>query len=498
MAKDYSFTKTLILGGLQCRKKLWFDLHDKIKPKDKALFHGGNRFNEVVRKHYGRGLDLSGIHNYKLALAKTKEAIKSNNVNVIYEGAFQYLETYIRSDVLIKKNNQWTMLEAKASTGVKDINVYDVAIQSYIVKNSGLDVTCNKLIHINKDFIYQGDHDYSQLIVEQDLTDEILIKEKEIEDLINNFKPLLTSSCPSIQVGKHCESPYPCQYLERCSPPDTDIKNVSYKILPYVGKKLESYCSENNIEKLKDIPKEYLLNSRKGYADDFHYIIQQAHTANTPWINQNLKENIKDWVWPYYFMDFETVQQTVPIIKNTRPFEQFPFQWSIHKWPELDKPIEDFWFLDFYSQNIEFNFLKKLVETLGDKGTIFVHNHPFEKGVLNRLKEKQEFRSFATSIDNIIDRIVDTLELTRMHFYSPAMFGQYSLKSIVKGIPTQVSYEASDNDTVKDGSDAQLAWFKYTDPSSKEAEKQKYKDELIKYCAKDTYAMYDLIQYFLK
>jgi hypothetical protein len=37
------------------------------------------------------------------------------------------------------------MLEAKASTSVKDINISDLAIQSFVVKNSGLDVICNKL-----------------------------------------------------------------------------------------------------------------------------------------------------------------------------------------------------------------------------------------------------------------------------------------------------------------------------------------------------------------
>ena len=38
MDKYYSLTKTLILSGIQCEKKLWFDLskNDKIESKDKA------------------------------------------------------------------------------------------------------------------------------------------------------------------------------------------------------------------------------------------------------------------------------------------------------------------------------------------------------------------------------------------------------------------------------------------------------------------------------
>jgi len=76
------------------------------------------------------------------------------------------------------------------------------------------------------------------------------------------------------------------------------------------------------------------------------------------------------------------------------------------------------------------------------------------------------------------------------------MFGKYSLKKIVKGIPTNITYESDDEQSVSDGGDAQLAWFICTDPTSKKEDKDKMRQELIKYCAKDTYAMYDLIKFF--
>ena len=119
--KKYSLTKTLILSGIQCPKKLWFELdpEQRIKTEDKALFWLGNRFNDVVRKHYGEGLDLSNIKDNELALVKTKEAIETDDIQVIYEGAFVYDDILIRADVLIRKQHQWIMLEAKASTNLK-------------------------------------------------------------------------------------------------------------------------------------------------------------------------------------------------------------------------------------------------------------------------------------------------------------------------------------------------------------------------------------------
>ena len=227
------------------------------------------------------------------------------------------------------------MLEAKASTNIKDINIFDVAIQSYIAKQNGLNLNLKKLININKEFLYQGNEDYSDLIKEIEITEDVLKIEKEVKSLIENSLSIVKDSCPSKEVGPHCKNPYPCNYIDRCSPLEEDIKNPTFKILPYYGKKIEKYCKENDIEKLEVIPKELLQSSRKDYADKYHYIIQQAHIKNTPRVNPELSKQFKNWKWPYYFMDFETVQQTIPIIKNTKPFEQLPFQWSIHKWSKI-------------------------------------------------------------------------------------------------------------------------------------------------------------------
>ena len=69
MAKNnYTLTKTKILSGIQCHKKLWLELdkereHKELdkerEHKDRSLFHSGNRFGQIVRDNYGLGLDLS-------------------------------------------------------------------------------------------------------------------------------------------------------------------------------------------------------------------------------------------------------------------------------------------------------------------------------------------------------------------------------------------------------------------------------------------------------
>ena len=91
---------------------------------------------------------------------------------------------------------------------------------------------------------------------------------------------------------------------------------------------------------LQEVPTRFLLNNRKGFANHYHKIIQEAHKNNEPWFNPDLKKVLKKFSFPFYFMDFEYVDQGIPIVKNTKPYVKLPFQWSVHKWESKDKEID--------------------------------------------------------------------------------------------------------------------------------------------------------------
>ena len=76
------------------------------------------------------------------------------------------------------------------------------------------------------------------------------------------------------------------------------------------------------------------------------------------------------------------------------------------------------------------------------------------------------------------------------------MMGSYSLKNIVKALPKAALY-SSENNEVGSGSDAMIKWFEYTNPNTSNEQKQKIKDNLITYCAKDTLNLYHIFQYIL-
>jgi hypothetical protein len=196
-------------------------------------------------------------------------------------------------------------------------------------------------------------------------------------------------------------------------------------------------------------------------------------------------------------MDFETVQQGVPLMPHTKPYDALPFQWSVHRWdnPNHELKIEDgVGFLEFLSPEMDRNFLESLLAAVGTSGPIFVHNASFEKSKLRYLIERESCQEFKTDIEALIERIIDTLDLVREDgYYSPKMNGSFSLKAIVKAIPTKVDYSSSD--ALTGGGDAQIVWFKYTDLDTSESEKTEWAKRLTNYCSQDSFALYDLLRY---
>ncbi len=481
---------------MQCQKKLWFDFHDPIIEKKNLQIYQGNKFGETVRKYYGEAADLTN-KNTDLALSETAKIINDEKIKVIYEAAFLYSDTFINADVLLRKNNGWELLEAKSSLQHKEEYNEDIAIQSYIIKSSGIKLSSVKLIYLDDEFTYMGDGNYNGLIKEKELTEEILDKEKLVQSNIDKLKLIADKNFlnPKIEMGEHCNKPHPCIYIERCKnllPKLPKSNKTPISILPYKGSELEKEYKEKNIHYLEDIPARELKK-------DSYRIIQDCHKNNKTWVSDEISDNLKKYDFPFYFMDFETIQQVVPIIKGTHAYYQLPFQWSVHKWNSLDEEIDDKsgkFFIDFDNQNIERNFIESLLEATGDKGTVFAHSASSEKAALKRISEKENFKDLSIKINKLILRVVDTLGIVKKNFYSPLFMGKYGLKIIVKAIPGFVNYEEEGN--ISSGTEAGIAWYICADKKTTKEEKEKQIKLLKEYCAKDTLALYYLIKYLIK
>jgi len=489
---SYNLTKSKIITGLRCPKKLWFDINEKIEI-DHFLFHKGNVFGEKIKEIYGDGLDLS--NNFEDDVIQlTNDAMNDPKVNIIYEGAFLFEETLVRTDALIRKNNGWKLIEAKSSQSLQEHHLQDIAIQYYVLNNLNVLITEATIAHINKDFIYEGKNDYKDLIVEVEVLGDIQQFVTSVPDWIKDLLPVTEKVTePIFDMGDHCKG---CQYIEKCKSNSFLGKiEIPISILPNYGNKLQKQWFDNKIYDLRDLPYES-VESIKDKRWNLVEIIK-SHKENIEWINPNFSGIIKKYSWPRYFFDIESVMQAVPIIPSTKPNDQFPFQYSVHKWEFEDQELtleDSNQFLEFNSENMDRKYLEKLINDLGTEGPIFAHNAPTEINALSYLVERKNCIDLTDKIENIQSRIIDTAKLFRENFYNVAMMGSYSLKDIIKILPNASSY-SSENDQVGDGGDAMIKWFQYTNTNTTNKEKQKIRENLTDYCAKDTLNLYLIFKY---
>lgn len=120
-----------------------------------------------------------------------------------------------------------------------------------------------------------------------------------------------------------------------------------------------------------------------------------------------------------YFFDFETVFPAIPVLDGTRPYQQIPFQYSLHILEEDGRLSHQ----EFLAHPEDFsngkNPLKLLVEQLkqdfGTDGNIVTYNQSFEVARLNELANI--FPEDAPFLKNLVSRVVDLLPVFQGGFF---------------------------------------------------------------------------------
>lgn len=187
---------------------------------------------------------------------------------------------------------------------------------------------------------------------------------------------------------------------------------------------------------------------------------------------------------PAYFMDFETIQFAVPIWKGTRPYQQLPFQFSVHRLTRTGKLAHDA-FLDLSGKDPAKSFAEALIVACGERGPIFVYNAGFETARIRELAER--FPRMANALLALNERVVDLLPVARDHYYHPSQQGSWSIKVVLPALCPDLRY--GDLDGVQDGGMAMDAYLEALASQTSVERKAEIERQLLAYCALDTYAM---------
>ena len=477
--RSSGLSKSLMLKGLQCPKALWLsknppDFALPPRPSLEAKFAAGTEVGILAQQLFPGGIAVpfEGL-SFPAQLARTKELI-SQGVDIIYEASFSFSAIFIKADILVRNGDGWQLYEVKMGTSVKPINLDDVAIQHYVLNGCGLKVTQDHLVHIDTDYVRQGDIDVHKLFICEDITQKVISRLQSMPEVVQECRQTMAEHQePQVHIGPHCHNPYECDFVPYCWQhiPQNSVFDLHGKGVDKFAMYRQGHIS------YRDLPLE-LLNDKQ--RQQVEATLQQRDSVD----QGKIREFLATLWYPLCFLDFETSNEPVPPFDGVRPYQQLPFQFSLHIQNEPGAEPVHYEFLAEPGRDSRRELTSKLIECMPQDACILTYNQSFEKSVLTSLAAwlPDLSEEISQRINNIRDLM---LPFQQRHIYCWQFNGSYSIKEVLPVLAPDFSYSKLE---IADGQTAQRAYQQLQDLPDAHG-REVLAQALLEYCRLDTLAM---------
>ena len=219
-------SKSKFVAGVQCLKRLYWqvrqpELADDDDEGQSARLEQGQEVGLLAQGRFPGGVSVAFEDRIEDTLARTAALIEDTSVPAIFEATFQHSNLLVRVDILQRRpRNRWRLIEVKSSVEPKPHYLYDVAIQDYVLRACGLDISSTCLMHLNRDHRFSGQqHDPGTLFTIRDLTSQIRKLDADLPRILRaQRKALAQPTAPDVAAGRHCSDPYQCEFFSQCNP----------------------------------------------------------------------------------------------------------------------------------------------------------------------------------------------------------------------------------------------------------------------------------------
>ncbi|WP_419782255.1 DUF2779 domain-containing protein [Malaciobacter marinus] len=484
-----NLSKSLYTKGIQCPKALWLKKYKPsvLTPPDEqahAIFETGNIVGDLACKLLPDGKEVPYTTNYDEMIATTKQWLKEG-VSNIYEATFNYDSILIMVDILKVEDDGVSIYEVKSSTEVKDIYLHDVSIQYYVLQNLGFSIKSASVVHINNEYVRDESLELDKLFKIVDVTSVVQSLQSNIPSILKEFETYLEDKVnePDIDIGKHCNKPYECDAKNYCWKIQRQIPEYSIFNIFNLGSKKQVELYNQGIIDIEDIPEDFDMTANQAQA-------VKNYKSKASYIDkENIKAFLENLTYPIYHLDFETYQQAIPQYKGIKPFEQIPFQYSLHIEYE-DGTLEHKEYLSEDGVDSRYELAQKLCEDIPSDVTVLAYNMSFEKGVIKGLANL--FPELSTHLLAINENMQDLMVPFQKKWYvTPSMQGSYSIKYVLPALVPELEKAYKELDGVQNGSQAMNAFANLS--KIDEVNKEKMRTSLLEYCKLDTLAMVKIL-----
>jgi len=474
-------SKSKFLQGLQCPKLLWSaynvkHLFPEVDAALQAVFDQGHEVGAFAKRMFPNGIEIdTDPTNFEGAIQLTQKSLPFRRP--IFEATLSSNGGYARADILNPVGkDEWDMIEVKSTTSLKDVHIPDLAFQVWVFTEAGIKIRRCFLCHINNEFVRHGEIDPKQFFSLRDVTAEVAELSHSIEEQVGQMGRIIRLvKCPDIQIGEQCDSPYTCPLHEHCWSflPPQNVLDL------YDDKKGRGWdLLKRGVLKIADIPENYSLSEKQE-------IQRLVATSGKPHIKHTqIEAFLSNLEYPLHFLDFETFSTAIPLFDSTRPYEQIPFQFSLHIVHKAGVKPEHRKFLAEGRNDPRSEFMRQLKSAIEPSGSIVAFNASFEKGRLNECAEVlPEYKSWVSEVNG---RVVDLLTPFRgFNFYHPDQCGSASMKQVLPAL-TGKDYKHLE---IQEGNMASREFLRVTFTDVSESERKRVRRALEKYCGQDTEGM---------
>ena len=464
---------------------LWLKKHAKhlLPPVDPALqarFDEGHAFEPFAEALFPNlvRLGFSDYASYQALTAHT-DATWRSGADAIAQGRYEVGPITCISDIVSRDGDGFVLTEIKSGTSAKPEHTFDLAFQRVVLEKSGFPITRCEVAHVNRDYVRAGEIDPRELVAVTDITEEV-------SEQMENTKARIDQAL-SVVKGNAMPDPAPerarlksySEWLNIREKLDPSLAADSIHRLPFINAKKASELIDAGVITVDAIDDPSVLGkSTRRY---LRACAEGARIIDHDALGRFLGK-IK---YPVYYFDYETSQGLIPPWDGTRPYQQVPFQYSLHIQREPGGDIEHREFLHRDKSNPMPALLERLREDIGEVGSVLVWYEPFEKTRNNEMAAT--FPEYATFLNDLNARVIDLMKpFSDEIINDPAFKGSSSIKAVLPALLPELSYDDLD---IQEGASASRLWKDVTLTNPGAPEREKVYADLVAYCTRDTWAM---------
>lgn len=484
-------TGSLVLAHRACPAWAWSLAHQpEIVPPDpeptRRREQETRRVAAVARRLHPGGVAIVADDPVEAARA-TEDALAAGATTIFDAAALAPSGLFARADLLIREGDGWALIVVDAGTSPSAERRFDAAFRAIAFAEAGYRVDRVAIQHVDRGYRRNGRLDLDRLFA----LDEVpscwrAERHDEVLAAIDAARHALARlECPRCDCDRTTRG-------RRCPTfahfhPDFPAGGTVYDLVSINRQRLTE-ALDRGVRRLVDWPADLKLSARQRWQ------VETARAGRERIRRDRLRAFVDSVRFPCWFLDYETFQTPVPLFAGTWPWQQVPFQYSIHVLHE-NGAIEhrEFLWTDAGEPPIV-PLVEALREDIDDDGSVLVWWKGFEGS--RNLELAEAVPHLAEFLHDLNDRMVDLMEpISRGLWIHPAFGGSTSIKKVLPVVAPELAYDGLE---IGHGAVAALRWKQCVvdDAPPDGVDPGQAFDHLRAYCRRDTLGMVRIWQHY--